>query len=238
MKILVLSYPYHGAYGLCSSIAGGLNYSFIDDPMDLEWHGATQFAGQHDPDTGIIEKVEYQNPRPYIFNNDIPDNSIFLHYVKWHNLPGNKSEEEFLGEWVDKFDRIIALRSNNLEKNWKRWCAWKNQPHENNSHWVRHLKLNCDFYDYKDSYYDQTCVDKITDADTFLESYINTNSNVVSSIIQNMQKQEATENNKDYDDITSELEKWDIGLGFIGYKNETWHHAAIHAELNAWTGRY
>ena len=53
-----------------------------------------------------------------------------------------------------------------------------------------------------------------------------------------MQKQEATENNTDYDDITSELEKWDIGLGFIGYKNETWHHAAIHGELNGWTGRY
>ena len=28
MKILVLSYPYHGAYGLCSSIAGELNYEF------------------------------------------------------------------------------------------------------------------------------------------------------------------------------------------------------------------
>lgn len=237
MKILVLSYPYHGAYSLCESIAQTLEYKFLDDPMNLHYHGATRYV-REDLETGQISRKLDTNPRSYIYPNIIPDDSITLHYVKMNKLPQNFEEDQFLGSWVGQFDKVISIRSNNLETNWKRWCAAKSTVKENNAEWEWWASMQCDFIEYKDSHYDQTCVDKITLADSFLQSYENSNNNIIKTTIQTIQKQSAAENNIHPDIINSELSKWDIGIGYIGFRNNKWENLRIYDNLNAWTNRY
>lgn len=239
MKILVLSYPYHGAYEFCDQLATAISYKYINDPMDLNWHGAIRHDGEHDPNTGEVTRVEVTIPRPYIYPNAIPDNSITLHYVKSHKLPKNFTESEFLADWVSNFDKVIVLRNQNLELNWKRWCAWKSQDHEDNIAWKRHLQYTCDYIEYKDSYFDQTCVDKINEADLFLESYANDNS-LLTTFMGTIQRQSAANNNKEIDEINEELAKWGIGDTLISYTsaNDTWVNYDLYANLNAWGNSY
>lgn len=226
MKILILSYPYHGAYNLCEAISYSLGYTFINDPMDLNYHGAS----------GVYEGNEYVHPRPYIFPNDVPNNSLTLHFVKWHQLPGNRTETQFLEDW-NLFNKVISIRSNNLETNWKTYCASKAAALENNIEWERYAQMNSFYGDYKDSHYDQACVDKITAADSFLASYASEN-DITETIIQDIQKQSAAENNKNPEVLNNEFERWNIGVPWIGYRNGAWEHINIFESLMGWNNRY
>lgn len=225
MKILVLSYPYHGAYSLCEEISKSLGYTFVNDPMDLNYHGA---SGRYD--------VEYTHPRPYVFPNDVPNNSLTLHFVKWHRLPGNRTETQFLQDW-DLFNKVISIRSNNLETNWKTYCAAKAAVLEDNIEWERYAQMNSFYGDYEDSHYDQACVDKITAADSFLASYASENG-ITETIIQDIQKQSAAENNKNPEVLNNEFARWNIGLPWIGFRNGAWENQEIYETLMGWGNRY
>ena len=240
MKILVLSYPYHGAWELCKEIAESISHTYIDDPLDLSWHGATRYIADTTTEPGKIIRKKVVNPRPYIYPNPIPDNSLTLHYVNQHKIPKNFTESEFLNDWVPNFDKVIILRSSTLDLNWKRWCAWKGQEHEDNPDWIKHLKLNSDYIKYEDSHYDQTCVDNINQSDLFLESYANSNSSAITTFMGVIQKQTADENNKHYDEINNELARWGIGIPNISYNEDTgvWSQEDLYCFLMGWSNSY
>ena len=68
---------------------------------------------------------------------------------------------------------------------------------------------------YQDSDYNQELVDKIINGHDALEAYVD-GSGISSIVIQDIQRQTATEEVIEVDVITNELAKLNIGIGYVG----------------------
>mgnify|MGYP003624821220 FL=1 len=218
MRILILSVPFLGVEEIGKAISLDLGYTnFVSDPMNLDFYGTTIRHYYHNGDE--IVYMEGGIERPYIYPNDVPDNSVFTHYVGHNKLPGNLTEDEFLSQWGAKFDKIVAIKSNNLEIGWKRWCSSGAQEDNNNVQFEMYHKQHCGKYLYEDSHFDQAIVDKLTTQHTLLENYI-LSTGITAINAQDIVRQLVGDEAISGEELTLEFNKLNIGLGDIGTVDE------------------
>ena len=230
MRILILAIPFMGVDEIGKAIAREKEYDFISDPMNLDYYGTFNRHYYHDGNSVVY--VEGPIPRPYIFDNSVPDNTIMTHYVGSHKLPKNLNESDFIDQLSVHFDKVVAFTSNNLERNWKTWCAVEQTYIVDSAPYKQHLRLNGASEEYKDSYYNQELVDKIVNGHNILETYIAENG-INSVLIQDIARQDAISEEIDVEIITNKLAVLGINIGPVGMldANEEVYNARLWATL-------
>ena len=230
MRILILAIPFMGVDEIGKAIAREKEYDFISDPMNLDYYGTFNRHYYHDGNSMVY--VEGPIPRPYIFGNSVPDNTIMTHYVGNNKLPNNLNESDFIDQLAVNFDKVIAFKSNNLEIHWKRWCSVASTFTVDNSTKHHYLKLNGGSAVYQDSHYNQELVDKIVNGHNVLEAYI-TRTSINSVLISDIQRQTAEEEAIDIEVITNKLAALDINIGPVGQldANDEVYNARLWASL-------
>ena len=85
MKLLILSHPYCGATNFAENLAKDLDHKFYQNPLDNEvpkysYKGGEKFR--------VPRGHNNLNPSwdEYLYPNDVPNNTIITHFVKWHKL--------------------------------------------------------------------------------------------------------------------------------------------------------
>ena len=230
MRILILAIPFMGIEEIGKAIAREKEYDFISDPMNLDFYG--MFTRYYYNDGNSMVYMEGPIQRPYIFGNSVPDNTIMTHYVGCNKLPKNLNESDFIDQLSVHFDKVIAFTSNNLEKNWKTWCAVEQTYTIDSATYKQHLRLNGASAEYKDSYYNQELVDKIVNGHNVLEAYIASNK-INSVLIQDRARQDSVSEEIDVEIITNKLAVLDINIGPVGMldANEEVYNARLWATL-------
>jgi hypothetical protein len=109
MRILILSLPFHGIEEIGKAIARDTDKTFISDPMNLDYYGQGIRHYYHNGDEIVYQEGGIE--RPYIFDNDVPNNTIITHYVGMNKLPNLYTEVEFLDAWAPKLDTIVGIKS-------------------------------------------------------------------------------------------------------------------------------
>jgi hypothetical protein len=235
MKLLFLTAPYSGTEYMAELLAKASGHDFIADPMNLEWNGASTFHTTMNLETGEIYSEQATTPRPYVFPNDIPANTIVTHNVKWHKLPGNLTEDQFLGDFIGKFDRVIVVRNRRKELNWQRWAASTAQPHEDNILWKQWLAKNCNGFIYEDQWFDQTKVDKINECDSFLESYYNMNDSFVQSFVDDYFHDSPEGEKTTIEKVDFEMKRFGLDIGDVQFTEENgWENYDLFHLCNNW----
>tara|TARA_B110000196_G_C21126778_1_gene656254 strand:+ start:337 stop:1053 length:717 start_codon:yes stop_codon:yes gene_type:complete len=173
MKLLILSHPYNGANALGTSIARDLDHDFIQTPLDNEA-----------PKMRHIDGVDYFIPRGhnndarsfdgYNYPDEVPNNTVITHFVKWFKLPdanGKLTDENtFLNDFVTKFDKVLILKSGNIEFNWKSHCAALVKEDKNN-YWYKKHNLEYEIHPYEDDMMDIAIYDKHLGAHNYLQQF-------------------------------------------------------------------
>ena len=190
MKILIATFPYCGASDLAMALSSDLGLKYFQDPLDhtvpltvnhpmeqLIKPGETVYPvriprGYNIHHYNWVDSSDgYKELEGYNFPDDVPNNTVITHNVKWHNLPNNYTEEQFLDIFMDKFDHVICLGASNPEINWKSHCASLAQVKEDNYLW-RKWALEQDFYnEYEDSMLDEDLKLKHEEAQAWLYNY-------------------------------------------------------------------
>ncbi len=180
MKILLLTYPYHSVHYFGKTLAQVMNYDFIQDPMDI----SLSISSSYWEEDGYHEGVR---PRPYIFPDNINDNTIVTHNVKWHKLPGNRTENTFLNDWTGSFDKVIALTTNDLSSSAEVYFTTDYYTNVNNTAYKEFIRNNSGYYRnnlaYQDdiNVWDDAKLNKLEECHEFLDNYILYN-NITSSV--------------------------------------------------------
>jgi hypothetical protein len=230
MRILILAIPFMGVDEIGKAIAREKEYDFISDPMNLDYYGTFNRHYYHDGNSVVY--VEGPIPRPYIFDNSVPDNTIMTHYVGSHKLPKNLNESDFIDQLSVHFDKVVAFTSNNLERQWKAWCAVEQTFTVNRGDFKHYKKLNGASEVYQDSHYNQELVDKIVNGHNILETYIAENG-INSVLIQDIARQDAVSEEIDVEIITNKLAVLGINIGPVGMidANDEVYNARLLATL-------
>jgi len=235
MKLLFLTTPYSGTEYMAELLAKASGHNFIADPMNLNWNGATTFYSTMNLETGEPVREEVVTPRPYVFPNDIPANTIVTHNVKWHNLPDNLTEDQFLGDFIGKFDRVIVVRNRRKELNWKRWAASTAQPHEDNILWEIFLAKNCNAYIYEDQWCDQAKIDKIDECEALLESYYNMNDSCIQSFVDHYFHDSPEGEKMPVEKVDYEMKRCGLDVGTVQHTEENgWENYDLFHVCNNW----
>jgi len=213
MRILILALPFMGVEQIGSAISVSKGSNFISDPMNLDIYGSFIRHYYHNGDEIVYQ--EGATDRPYIFGNEVADNTVMTHYVGINSLPNLLNESDFIDKLSEKFDKVVAFKSNNLETHWKRWCTAKSKYTIDNTQHRHFLKQHIGFDIYQDSYYDQEIVDKMVSANDTLNAYIN-RTGIKSVLVQDIARQTAEEEGIDTEVLTNKMTALDIGLGPIG----------------------
>jgi len=213
MRILILAIPFMGVEEIGKAIAREKEYDFISDPMNLDYYGTFTRYYYHDGNSMVYKEGAIE--RPYIFGNSVPDNTIMTHYVGNNKLPKNLNESDFIDQLSVHFDKVVAFKSNNLEKHWKHWCAIEQTYYVNRADSKHYLKLNGASAEYQDSHYNQELVDKIVNGHNILETYIAENG-INSVLIQDIARQDAVSEEIDVEIITNKLAALGINIGPVG----------------------
>jgi len=222
MKLLILSHPYCGATNFAENLAKDLDHAFYQNPLDNE---VPKYVNRDGERYWVPRGYNGLNSSwfdEYIYPNDVPNNTIITHFVKWHKLPGNLYEEQFLNAFIPKFDSVLIIRTDNWEDCWKHHCAAVAQPHENNFWWKKWLLEN-DVYDYSEDMFDLKIYDKYLRAHNWLKEYSQNHSHASVTTEELYGKYEHTE-------LHELMNSWNIN-GMMGFsldsnneplKSHTW----------------
>ena len=195
MKILIVTYPFCGASDLATGIASSLGLKYFQDPLDntvpltinhpteqLIKPGETVYPvriprGHNEWYQNYVmnEETGYGELEGYNYPDAVPANTIITHNVKWHTLPGNLTEEQFLDVFMDKFNHIIYLGSDNIEDNWKSHCASLYQVKEDNYSWKKWALEHNFLGEYVSSMLNEDIKLKHETAQAWLNNYTNIN---------------------------------------------------------------
>lgn len=230
MKILFLTYQFCGATQLAEGLAKDLGYTFIEDPMSLIFSKKRYIAVKNGDDEQSTQQ-EIDRERPYIFPNDVPNNTIVTHNVKTHKLPGNRTEDQFLAEFEPKFDKVIIIRRNDVEMSWKLKCVAERMILHNSSTWRefmyhdigfhidriiladRNEEADVDLWD--DSWIDNDIKNSITNAHIWLDNYGRDNNKIV-SYTEDLTYNYNTESGPSIEQLNTEISRWGIDSIFSG----------------------
>lgn len=208
MKILLLTYPYHSVHHFGEKLADSLGYEFICDPMDISV--SLTGSGWKRNDEGNMEFIsEHLHPRSYIFPNAVNDDTIISHNVKWHKLPGSRTEEQFLNDWTGSFDKVIAITTNDLTGSAENYCAVEYYTNTNNSNYKRYIRENSGHFRQEirlvtESWWDNDKLTELESAHSFLTTYVSNNS-ITSSVSDDFMGTDKT-----IQDLNNVIDSWDI----------------------------
>jgi hypothetical protein len=229
MRILILSLPFHGIEEIGKAIARDTDKTFISDPMNLDYYGQGIRHYYHNGDEIVYQEGGIE--RPYIFDNDVPNNTIITHYVGMNKLPNLYTEVEFLDAWAPKFDTIVGIKSTNLERAGKRWMAADSQENMGNIQYKMYHRQHCNEYQYEDGMYDQAIVDKLTSASNTLDSYLSLKG--YSQInVQDITRQDAEDIALEEVNISAEYKKLNIGVDGLFHSDGSVKHERIWSTTN------
>lgn len=230
MKILFLTYQFCEAQQIAEAFAKDLGYTFIEDPMSLIFskkkYVAVKVADDHQHN-----QHEINRERPYIFPNNVPDNTIMTHNVKTHKLPGNRTEEQFLAELMPKFDKVITIRRNDYTLSWKLKCLAERLILHNSSTWREFMYHDIGFHidriiladrneEADVELWDETWVDEdiknqITQAHIWLDNFSRDN-NIITSYTENLTYDYNLELGKTHNQINEIVSTWGVDSIFSG----------------------
>tara|TARA_B100001778_G_scaffold334494_2_gene346195 strand:+ start:804 stop:1583 length:780 start_codon:yes stop_codon:yes gene_type:complete len=191
MKILIITHPYCGASDLAVGLSTDLDLAYFQDPLDntvpLTVNHPMESIYMRPGDTVYPVRIPrgynlhnntwvdssdgYKELQGYNYPDDVPDNTIITHNVKWHKLPGNLTEEQFIDIFMDKFDHILCLGTDNIENNWKSHCASLAQVKEDNYLWRKWALENNFLGQYVSSMLDEDLKLKHETAQSWLKNY-------------------------------------------------------------------
>jgi len=171
MKKLFLAVPFSGVDRFVGALAEETICRHDSDPM--------QQFGKMEKTHVWVNRASgmYVHPSEGHSPSDIPDRTFMTHMVGIHNLPHNLTESEFMYQLKEKFDTTICMVPRNIEDNWKFPCVlqakYKDAPGVNNLGFQKFLReqRGALLYDYEDSMYDQSIVDKITNSYNVLNAF-------------------------------------------------------------------
>ena len=229
MRILILSLPFHGIEEIGKAIARDTDKAFISDPMNLDYYGQGIRHYYHNGDEIVYQEGGIE--RPYIFNNDVPNDTIITHYVGMNKLPNLYTEAEFLDAWSVQFDTIVGIKSTNLELAWKRWLASDSQENMGNLQYKMYHRQHCNNYQYEDAMYDQAVVDKLEAASNTLDNYLSVKG--LSQInVQDITRQNAGDEPLEEVNISTEYRRLNIGVDGLFNSDGSVKHERIWASAN------
>jgi len=186
MKILILTQPYNGANNLATALCTDFGYKHIMDPMD-HLVPLTQTVPSLGEDMGVVYTT-YDIPKGstpalndfgYNYPDEIEDNTICVHNVTWHKLPGGITEDAFLADFMPKFDKVLIIRTSDVDWNWKKHCAALAQ-YDNNNYWWKRFNLVHDVHEYEDEMYNVDIYNKHYHAHNYLTNFTIDNPNLKS----------------------------------------------------------
>jgi len=230
MKILFLTYQFCRATQLAEGLAKDLGYTFIEDPMSLIF-SKKRYNAIKNGDDEQSNQHEIDRERPYIFPNDVPDNTIVTHNVKTHKLPGNRTEDQFLAEFEPKFDKVIIIRRNDVGMSWKLKCVAERLILHNSSTWRefiyhdigahvdrivladRNEEADVDLWD--ETWVDEDIKNQITQAHIWLDNYGRDNNKIV-SYTEDLTYNYTTESGPSIEQLNTEISRWGIDSIFSG----------------------
>ena len=206
MKLLVLTYPFCGGHSLVEELAIDAGVYFIQDPMNISLSKNHSFYSNQG--NGNFDIIQYTGsvPRPYIFPDAVPDNTIITHNVGQHKLPGNRTEVQFLNDWTGSFDKVIGIVSENREDNAKIYSMYNHLVERNNSEWKKAAikEANVQMGNYDDSYYSASLKTELDGYHNTLANYVSSNNIVTSST------QELFVTSSSPTDINNIIDTWGI----------------------------
>tara|TARA_R100000541_G_scaffold56616_1_gene66145 strand:- start:439 stop:1143 length:705 start_codon:yes stop_codon:yes gene_type:complete len=203
MKLLILSHPYNGACNFAAAVAADLGHNYFQLPLDNEVPKKQYLDGnEYDIPKGMAPQTH--GLEGYNYPDEIPINTVVTHFVEWFKLPGNLNEDQFLDAFIPKFDKVLIIRSDDIEFNWKSHCAGLAKEHKNN-YWWKKFNLEHAVHPYENDMMDLAIYNKHMNAHNFLVNFTNNNSypNVTS---------EELYNNWDESSFGAMINSFDIGL--------------------------
>lgn len=230
MKILFLTYQFCEAQQIAGALANDLGYTFIEDPMSLIFskkrYVALKVADDHQHNQHEIDRK-----RPYIFPNDVPDNTIVTHNVKTHKLPGNRTEDQFLAELMPKFDKVIIIRRKDYTLSWKLKCVAERLILHNSSTWREFMYHDIGFHIdriiladrneeadvelWNETWVDEDIKNQITQAHIWLDNFGRDN-NIITSYTEDLSYDYNLEISKTHNQINEIVSTWGIDSIFGG----------------------
>ena len=217
MKLLVLTYPFCGAHSMMKELAQDANVNFIQDPMNISL--SKNHSGYLNQGNGKFDVIQYTGsvPRPYVFPNAVPNNTIITHNVGQHKLPGNRTEVQFLNDWTGSFDKVIGIVSEDREDNAKMYSMYNHLVERNNSEWKRAAvsEAGSEMWRYDNSYYSSSLKTELDDYHTTLVNYASAN-NITTSSTQELFVDACTPS-----DINNVTDTWGIGSIWGGIVSNT-----------------
>lgn len=244
MKILFLTYQFCEVQQIAGALAKDLGYTFIEDPMSLIF-SKKKYVAVKNGDDEQSNQHEFTRERSYIFPNNVPDNTIITHNVKTHKLPGNRTEEQFLAEFMPKFDKVIIIRRKDYTLSWKLKCVAERLILHNNSTWREFMYHDIGFHidriiladrneEADVELWDETWVDEdiknqITQAHIWLDNFGRDN-NIITSYTEDLTYDYTLEQAKTSGEINEKISTWGIDSVFSGIVEDIENHTLTQGE--------